>query len=140
MDIDLTLLVQLALLAVLVAVMRPLVFAPLLAVIDSRAQRIQGTRAEAERLRRLGEADRAAYEARIVEARRAAVHEREALREQGRLQAQRLGEAARQRAAAQLLAARRQVEVEAAAASASLGAEVEPLAHQVVKRVLQGRA
>ena len=136
MDIDLTILVQLALLALLVGVLKPLVFAPLLLVIDSRDQKIHGTRAEVDRLDKICRADRDAYQTRMQEARREGLHLREQLRQEGRLEAQRILTTARSRMARALLEARQAAQQEAQVARVALQGQVDAMAAQAVSSLL----
>ena len=136
MDLDVTLFVQFAILAILVALLNRLLFAPLLRVIDSRHQKTHGARDEAARLEQLSAADRSAYDAQMAAARRAAQAERETLRGSGRDEARRIIAAMRTKISQATHAAREEVAANEWAVGLQLEAEVGGLARQLVAKLL----
>jgi F0F1-type ATP synthase membrane subunit b/b' len=136
MDIDVTLLFQLGLLIVLMGILNRTLFAPLLKVIESRHQQIHGAQAEVERLERLSDADREAYEGRIREVRKQAHGEREKLRQEGREAARKLLEEARQRMSQELNRSRDAIHADERAARTSLDREVDGMAQGLVEKLL----
>lgn len=136
-DINPTLvLVQFAIITVLLLVLKPMLFDPLLALFEAREKRIDGARAEARKMD-----DKAAdilrkYDGEIQKMHRTASESRDALRgEAQKLEAAELS-AAKEEAATILEAGRKKV----AAESAELGAKLEiterELARDIATRVL----
>lgn len=80
MDIDLTILFQLALFLGLLVSLSGIIIRPLMDVIDARYERLEGGKGEVERLERLADENRSAYQARIHEASAVARRERQGLR------------------------------------------------------------
>lgn len=136
MDLDVTILFQLVLLIALMGVLNRVLFAPLLNVIESRHQQIHGARDEVERMERLSEADKDAYETRLRDVRRQAHTEREKQRQEGREAARRLLDEARQRMAQELNRSREAIHADENAAKAVLDREVESMARGFVEKLL----
>ncbi len=140
MDLDVTLFFHLALLAALVLVLRGWLFAPMLAVIESRHQKIFGTRHEVERLERLSLSDQEAYDKRMQEAIRLAQRERERWRQTGRDEARRLITQARSALAQVMNQTRDEVRAEEQKAQVVLHGDVAPVAQQLVNKLLGKKA
>ncbi|HET6346641.1 MAG TPA: ATP synthase F0 subunit B [Myxococcota bacterium] len=136
MDLDVTLLFQIVLLAALMLVLERLLFRPLLRVIESRHQQIHGARHEVATLERLSAADREAYETRLREARRSAHVEREKLRQSGRDEARRLLGEVRADIAKAMQASRESIGAAERAAQQNLARDVDGLARQLVEKLL----
>lgn len=120
----------------LVPLVNRALLAPMLRVLDARAERIQGTRKRATRLEEAARAAVARYESSIQEARRAAeVARRAALEEARRLAAEETG-AARADAALELGRTRAEVAQALAEARRGLRAQSTALAREAAARVL----
>jgi F-type H+-transporting ATPase subunit b len=135
-DFDKTFLVQMVVFALLVLVLRPLLFDPLLKVFEQREERTDGAKAAARAMQeKAGELLRR-YENELERVRRAATEEREKLRaETARAEAQILSEA---RAVALDIVeqGRRKIEAEVNAIRFNLGQQSEVLARDIAARVL----
>lgn len=135
-DFDNTIFYQAALFVVLMVVLKPLLFDPVLAVFEERERRTDGARAEAREMQeRAGELLRK-YEKKLEEVSRMAAEEREKIRaETAQLEAKILEEA-REASAKIVEEGRSRVEEEMHSIRFDLGRESERLAEQIVERVL----
>jgi F-type H+-transporting ATPase subunit b len=135
-DFDRTVVLQMALFALLVVVLKPLLFDPMLRVFEERERRTEGARAEARRMQeRAGELLRK-YEAELERIQRAAAAEREQLRQEtARLEAEIL-KSARDATTRILEDGRRRVETEVQRIRFDLGQQSEVIARQAASRVL----
>lgn len=95
MDIDVTLIFQFGLIALLVLILRPLLVLPLLHVMDERHSQTHGLRHEVRRMEKLAAADREAYESKLRQARHEMHQRRETQRQAGRDRARAIEAAAR---------------------------------------------
>jgi F-type H+-transporting ATPase subunit b len=131
-----TVLVEIALFLLLVALLRVIVFKPLLAVLEARDRAIDGARAEAEQ--RVREADRrvAEYEARLDDVRAKAAAERDALRAQGRAEETRILEAAKAETTRAVDEGKAAVRREADALRRELDVQIPSLAASIASRAL----
>jgi F-type H+-transporting ATPase subunit b len=136
LDIDRGVVVQAVLFSVLIVVLKPLLFDPMLKVFAAREQRTEGTRAKARELQeRAGELLRK-YEKELERVHRVAAEERERLRsETAKLEAEIVREA-REVTARVVDDGRRQIAAEVTAIRASLGGEAQRVAQQISERVL----
>jgi F-type H+-transporting ATPase subunit b len=135
-DFDLSVLVQMVIFAVLILVLKPLLFDPILRVFEERERRTDGARAEARQMQEeAGELLRE-YEHALSRVRRVAAEERERIRvETGRLEAEVLEEA--RASSARILAdGRAAIQTEVDALRFDLGRESERVARQLASRVL----
>jgi F-type H+-transporting ATPase subunit b len=82
-DLDASLLVQIALFVVLLVVLKPLLFEPMLKLFEEREKRIEGTRREASKEDERSAKALAKYEAVLAKAREAGATERDAIRAEG---------------------------------------------------------
>jgi F-type H+-transporting ATPase subunit b len=82
-DIDLTMFVQVGLFVVLLLVLKPLLFDPMLKLFEERERRIEGARAEGLKLDRASAEAQGKYEAAMQKARASAGAERDKLRAEG---------------------------------------------------------
>src|SRR5689334_11186001 len=82
-DLDASLLVQIAPFVVLLIVLKPLLFEPMLKLVDEGEMRIEGTGRRASKEDELSEKALAKYEAVLGKAREAGASERDALRAEG---------------------------------------------------------
>lgn len=136
MDLDITLFFQLALITALVVVMKPLLFRPLLEVLETRAQQTLGARREVKHMERLSHVDRDAYTSRILTARRDAAKTREVLRQEGRDTARHRLDTARTELSRLMQAGRETVAAAERQTAADLGQHVKSLGAQVAKKIL----
>jgi len=132
--------VQLLLLFVLLIFpVNQLLLKPLLAVLDERAGRIEGTRKRAGELARQADAALASYQAAVEQARKQAEELRKGTLEGARGDQARILSEARRTAEGEVSAARSGVADALAGARASLRGDTDALAREVAARVL-GRA
>ena len=82
-DLDLSLFVQLGLFVVLVLVLKPILFDPMLRLFEEREKRIDGTRQKARKVDEKSAKALAKYEAILTKAREAGGAERDTLRAEG---------------------------------------------------------
>ena len=82
-DLDASLLVQIALFIVLLLILKPLLFEPMLKLFEEREKRIEGTRRQASKEDERSAKALAKYEAVLAKAREAGSAERDALRAEG---------------------------------------------------------
>ncbi|NOU34538.1 MAG: H(+)-transporting ATPase [Polyangiaceae bacterium] len=82
-DLDLTVFVQVGLFIVLLLVLKPVLFDPMLKLFEERERRIEGARAEGLKLDRASAEAQAKYEAAMQKARGVANQERDKLRAEG---------------------------------------------------------
>ena len=82
-DLDASLLVQVALFVVLLLILKPLLFEPMLKLFEEREKRIEGTRREASKEDERSAKALAKYEAILGKARDAGAAERDSLRSEG---------------------------------------------------------
>lgn len=82
-DLDASLLVQIGLFVVLLVILKPLLFEPMLRLFEEREKRIEGTRREASKEDERSAKALAKYEAILNKAREAGGAERDALRAEG---------------------------------------------------------
>lgn len=135
-DFDQTVLMQMVLFAVLVVVLKPLLFDPMLRVFEQREQRTEGAKADARHMQEEAGVLLRRYERELERVHRVAAEERERLRsETARLEAEILDQA---RESANRIASegRRLVEAEVNAIRFELGKQSEVLAEQIASRVL----
>ena len=135
-DLDLTFLGQLVLFALLIALLRPLLFEPVLRVFEEREKRTDGVRAQARAMQeRAGELLRR-YEGELEKVRQAAAQEREALRaELARAEGKILSEA-REAAKKIISDGRRRIEKEIGAIRFDLGMTSERLGREIARAVM----
>jgi F-type H+-transporting ATPase subunit b len=135
-DFDKSVLLQMALFVVLVVVLKPMLFDPVLKVFALREQRTEGAKAEARELdERAGELLRK-YEDELVRVQRVIGEERDRIRaETARLEAQILGEA--RRAAADIIdEGRRQIDAESNRIRLELGRQADGVAQAIARQAL----
>ncbi len=136
MDLDFTLLLQLALFLVVLAVLNRILIQPLLKVFEARYQKMHGLREDVEKLKQEAAADLEVYQGRMRAARDAAQQERDQLVATGREEERRLLAEMRAEIAKTLNEARDQVAVAELEAKKSLDPETEELARRLVGKVL----
>lgn len=136
MDIDVTLFMQLGIICLLMLLLRPLLVAPLLQVLEGRHQQTFGARAEVRRMDRLSAADKEAYEAKMARARHEVHRRRESQRQAGRDQARQIDQAARQEAQQTLASHRQSLQRAEAEAYGRLAGESPARAQALAARLL----
>jgi F-type H+-transporting ATPase subunit b len=136
LDFDNTVVFQIAIFVVLMFVLEPLLFTPVLRIFAAREERTEGARARARELEeKAGELLRR-YEGEIERVNRVAAEERDRLRaETTKLEAQILQEA-RDASARIVEEGRRRTAEEVARIRFDLGKESERISHELVSRVL----
>ncbi len=140
MDIDLTFFIQLGIFLFLLVVLSGTLIRPFMQVAEARHQRIHGARAEVEKLARLAEENRVAYQARLQQARAAARREREALRNAGNEEKREIVAEVRAQITHQLNQVRQEIALAEAGAGRDLATSVEALAEDVLTRMLGKQA
>jgi len=136
MDVDRTMLFQSAIFVMLIVVLSPLLFKPVLRLFEERERRTEGARSDARVMQEKAEALLAKYQAKLEEVRRIATQERERLRtETLQLESKILGEA-RAATAKFVQEGRAQIEREAEKIRVEMSAQREVIARQISSRVL----
>ncbi len=135
-DFDKTFIVQMVVFALLVVILRPLLFDPVLKIFEQREEKTEGAKASAREMQeKAGELLRR-YERELERVGRVAADERERLRvETARLEGEILGQA-RTVALEIVETGRRKIETEVASIRFNLGKESEILARDIASRVL----
>jgi F-type H+-transporting ATPase subunit b len=136
LDFDLTFIVQMAAFTVLVLILKPILFDPLMKLFEERERRTEGARLLARKMdERAGEILKR-YEVELESVRRTAAEEREKLRAEGqRLEAQILAES-RADAARLLEQGKVRIEAERRASRAELAQKTQEIARDIAARVL----
>jgi len=135
-DIDLTVLIQLALFLLLGLALTRLVFRPYLGLRAERARNIEGVREEAVKLGADSETKLVAYEEQITRTRKEAAAGRLQVRQQGEQRAATMLAEAQQRATAKLEAARQKLEKSTQAAELSLRTRADAIARVAASKLL----
>ena len=128
---------QAVLFVLLYAVLKPLVFDPLLANLQARHDRTRGALEEAAKLREQVTGLRADYAAQIAELGRQAALAKEEIRRQAEASEREILDAARSEAASLLTAVRARIAEEVRATRAALESEVVELSERVLDRLLE---
>ena len=136
MDIDLTLPFLLALLGLLVLVLAPLLWRPVLAVLQQREALISGTTTATAALRQAASSADTAYARQLLTARQAARAAREQQLVSGRAAARTQVAAARTQVAQEMARARAGLAQQAQTATTELQVGVEPMAQSLVAQLL----
>ena len=135
-DVDASIFVQAAIFLVTLVALNALVWKPILAVIDLRMSKIEGTIQEAKRVEADAEQRIARYEAQITEARRAGVEQQREIRERAERRAAEIAEESQKSASAKLEQMLPQVHAAYESSRASLRVRSEDLATRVADKVL----
>lgn len=135
-DLDPSLLVQVGLFVVLMLVLKPLLFEPMLKLFEEREKRIEGTRREASKEDERSAKALAKYEAILAKAREAGSAERDVLRAEGTKKEAELMAGVRNLTAATVEQGRVATAGEAKTARAGLANEANNLARAIATRVL----
>jgi F-type H+-transporting ATPase subunit b len=135
-DVDLTFLWSVLVFLVLIAVLRPLLFEPMLRLFEERERRIEGTKLEARRLDDAAGEALSRYEGEMKKARAAGNLERDAHRADGQKAENEILGKVREATTETVNAGRRDLQQEAAGVRVALQAEARALAASVASRVL----
>jgi F-type H+-transporting ATPase subunit b len=135
-DFDSTLFVQLVLFVVLLLVLKPLLFDPMMKLFAAREERIEGTRTEATKVDKKSAKALAEYESILAQARDAGAKERDALRAQGLKKEAELVGTVRAETLATIEQGRAAIAQEAAAARRQLAGDAAALGREIASRVL----
>jgi len=135
-DIDKTVIVQAVIFALLVVILKPLLFDPVLKVFEEREKRTEGARAEARAMQEKAGALLRQYEKQLEKVNQVATQEREHLRtETAKLEGEILGEA-REVAQKVVEDGRGKIRGEVSKIRFDLGRQSEQLARDIAERVL----
>jgi F-type H+-transporting ATPase subunit b len=135
-DLDASLVVQVGLFILLLFVLKPLLFDPMLKLFEEREKKIEGTRLAASKEDERSAKALAKYEAVLAKAREAGSAERDALRAEGtKREAEMMGRV-RATTAATVEQGRGALSAEARAARTALTAEAASLGRTIASRVL----
>lgn len=135
-DLDASLLVQIGLFVVLLVILKPLLFDPMLKLFEEREKRIEGTKRQASKEDERSAKALAKYEAILAKAREAGSTERDALRAEGvRKEAETMA-GVRAQVATTIEQGRASLTNEAKAARADLANEATLLGRTIAGRVL----
>jgi len=136
LDFDRTVLLQIVLFAVLIVVLKPLLFDPVLKVFALREERTEGARATARELQEKAGELLQRYEKELERVKQVAADERDLLRaETSKLETEILNEA-REATARIVEEGRRKIESEVNSIRLAVGAESEKVAQMIVDRVV----
>lgn len=135
-DLDGTIVVQIALFVVLLLVLKPLLFDPMLKLFEEREKRIEGTRREASKEDERSAKALAKYEAILGKAREAGASEREALRADAAKREAELMARVRASVATTVEQGRAAIADEAKTARGALVGEASTLGRSIASRVL----
>ena len=136
LDFDRTVLLQIVVFAVLIVVLKPLLFDPVLKVFALREERTEGARATARELQEKAGELLQRYEKELERVKQVAADERDVLRsETSKLEAEILNEA-REATTRIVEEGRRKIELEVNSIRIAVGAESEKVAQMIVERVV----
>jgi F-type H+-transporting ATPase subunit b len=136
LDFDRTVLLQIVVFAVLIVVLKPLLFDPVLKVFALREERTEGARAKARELQEKAGELLQRYEKELERIKQVAADERDLLRsETSKLEAEILREA-RDATTRIVEDGRRKIEAEVNSIRVAVGAESEKVAQMIVERVV----
>lgn len=135
-DIDLTVLVQAVLFAVMFFVGNKLLFQPYLRLRERRIAGIDGARAEAERMSAAADGKLADYEAKLSKARASAGEEQRKVRAEAAAHEREVTDRGRATAQQAMDEATARVKAETASARKDLAPQADAIARRMVKRIL----
>jgi F-type H+-transporting ATPase subunit b len=135
-DLDLSLFVQLGFFLILMVVLKPALFDPMLRLFEEREKRIEGTRHRATKEDEKSAKALAKYEAILAKARDAGTGERDVMRAEGMKRESDLLGKVRAEAAATLERGRAEIGKEAATARGQLKTDARSLGREMASRVL----
>jgi F-type H+-transporting ATPase subunit b len=135
-DVDLSVFVQVGLFVLLLLVLKPLLFDPMLKLFEEREKRIEGARAEGRRMDNESADAQAKYEAAMNKARATAGADRDKLRAEGTKAEGEILATARDKVAQIVADGRAALATEAEAARTTLGAQTSDLGRELASRLL----
>jgi F-type H+-transporting ATPase subunit b len=135
-DLDASLFVQVGLFVVLLLVLKPLLFEPMLKLFEAREEQIEGMRAKAREIDKENVIALTKYEAILTKAREAGAADRDALRAEGARKEAELMARVRASAAQTIERGRAATADDAKAARASLKAEAKVLGRAIAARAV----
>ena len=135
-DLDYTFVVQLGFFIVLMLVLKPTLFDPMMKLFEEREKRIEGTRHQATKEDERSAKALAKYESVLAKAREAGSAERDAHRAEGMKREAELMAVVRAESAATLEQGRAEIGKEATVARTALRADVRALGRDMASRVL----
>ena len=135
-DLDLTLFVQLGFFLVLLLVLKPTLFDPMMRLFEEREKRIEGTRHQATKEDERSAKALAKYETALAKAREAGASERDSIRAEGMKREGEMMTRVRAEVAATLARGRAEIAQEAKGAREQLHGEVRTLGREAASRVL----
>ncbi len=135
MELNITLLVQLVIFLFILVWLAFVLLRPMIALLEERERRIDGTRKEIDRLANAGGEKSGIIEIRIEEARAQAQEERQALRDAGQKKHAEMIEKARKKVQLKLQQATQEIEAAHNQAADKLSAETQTLAQLIVAKV-----
>ena len=135
-DLDLTFVVQIGFFVVLMLVLKPVLFDPMMRLFEEREKRIEGTRHEATKEDERSAKALAKYEGILTKAREAGAAERDTLRAEGLKREAELMNQVRAESAATLEKGRKEIGVESGTARTELRADARALGRDMASRVL----
>ena len=135
-DVDASIVIQMAILAIAFFILRSLVFKPVMGLFDARDAAMEGSRKVAAEMDKDADAIRDKFESELKRVRQQGNDERDKMRAKTQKLARELTDTARKENAATLIAAKTRLDVEAGEARAKAKAEVPGLAKQIAERLL----
>lgn len=135
-DFDASLFLQVGIFLVLLFVLKPLLFEPMLKLFEEREKRTEGTKREASKEDQRSAQALSKYEAILAKAREAGAAERDAIRAEAQRKEAELLAKVREHTTATLEKGRAAIAAEATKARAQLGAESDQLGRSIASRVL----
>jgi F-type H+-transporting ATPase subunit b len=138
-SVDISVLYQVVIFLVLWLVLSKLVFRPYITLLEDRERRTSGTSEDASELEEQAGRLKAMYEAKITEARNAAIAVRDAIIQEARRERERVLQAAREEAAVKLDRVRREVQTQMERERALLAAEANNIAQEMASKILGRR-
>jgi F-type H+-transporting ATPase subunit b len=135
-DLDASLVVQIGLFILLLVILKPLLFDPMLKLFEEREKKIEGTRREATKEDERSAKALAKYEAICAKAREEGSRERDQIRAEGQKKEAEILSLVRAQTTATIEDGRKAIASEAKAARESLGAEAKVLGQAIASRVL----
>ena len=135
-DLDSTVLIQLALFLITAVVLSRVLLRPYLAMLAAREEGIDGARAEARRMDDAAQSQGADYDAQLAKARARANEERAQIRREANEHEREVSDRARRAAQSAVDGARAKLDADAKTARAELAAKSSELARSIVKKLL----
>jgi F-type H+-transporting ATPase subunit b len=135
-DLDVTVVGQVVLFLILLVVLKPLLFEPMLKLFEEREKRIEGAKVQARRMDEASAGALSKYEAEMQRARAVGNTERDKLRAQGTKEENEILGKVRESTAATLEAGRKRLVTEVGEVRRALRAESTGLGRELAARVL----